>query len=112
MTTQLSAKLPMEKLIKFASLFTNALDEWLIVQQAVTVEHGRMVIKHLIDHDELQERAASFMETTLLRSKSESLKFLSMLDVQENSSLVPQLQQTLRQWQDQQQQPSTDEDEM
>ncbi len=108
-------QLPIDNVASAATAMVQALDEWLVVQQAVTVEHGRMVVKRLVDHDELQQRVADFISNTLLAPHG----LLTALDRRiENRDvpaapppLVAQLSKILQKWLANQQQPSSDEED-
>ena len=95
-----------------AAVVVQALDGWMVTQQVVTAQHGRLVVKRLVDHDELQQRAADFIDRSLIRPGTPGLLLLQKLDANSsNQGMVPQLQRALQQWQEEQQQPSSDEEE-
>ena len=89
-----------------ATVMVQRLDSWMVVKQVVTVAHGRMVVKRLVNHDVLQRKAAEFIEELLQRSSHTRL-------LNHFGDLVSQLSTILTAWKQQQQcdEQSSDEDD-
>ena len=108
------AKLPPGRVAQAAAAMVATVDSWMVTKQVVTVEHGRIAIKRVVDHDELQQKTAQFVEQTLLRPGSGDLQMLEAIDRNtsaQGGGLVAQLKHVLQQWAEQQQQPSSDDEE-
>eukprot|EP00750_Incisomonas_marina_P007463 INCI14980.5.p1 GENE.INCI14980.5~~INCI14980.5.p1 ORF type:complete len:159 (+),score=31.84 INCI14980.5:351-827(+) len=53
------AKLPPGRVAQAAAAMVATVDSWMVTKQVVTVEHGRIAIKRVVDHDELQQKNCS-----------------------------------------------------
>ena len=134
MTKQPFAQLPADHVLKATRALVEALDEWLVVKQVVTVENGRMAVKRLVEHDELQQRSAEFIEQDLLRPGGGSAQVLQRMDQYSRQNpgagavvgagvgggaggdkatapLIGQLQHMVRLWREQQEQQQSSSDE-